>query len=156
MTSQEHNKFVAAAFFVYGCMQAMVSILIGFFMLAFMAAIPEREAVEFPPFAIFGIVMMVVILIQMAFAMPSFIAAYALWKRKSWAKPAGLVGAVLAAIHFPIGTGVCAYAFWFLLGDAGKEIYPTKQQSFQVSDYGANRVYEREYTPPPQPPNLWE
>ena len=156
MTNQEHNKFVAAAFFVHGCMQGMVLILIGLFMLIFVSAIPANETVDFPPFALFGILMFFILLVQLVFALPSFIAGYALWKRKNWAKPAGIVGAVFAAMHFPIGTAVCVYAFWFLLGDAGKEIYPPKNQAFPANNFTADHRYEPDYTRPPQPPNLWD
>ena len=155
MTDQEHNKYLAAAFLVHGCMQVMVLVLVGFIMLAFIAAIPKRETADFPPFAIFGIAMAVVFAILLAFSLPSFIAGYGLWKRKPWAKPAGLVGAVFAAMHFPIGTAVCAYAFWFLLGEGGKAIYPPKEQPLRSNRYGMNQVYERDPNTPPQPPNLW-
>jgi len=155
MTNQEHHKYIAVAFLVHGCMQVMMLILMGFFLLAFFVAIPQREMRDFPAFTIFGIVIVVVFLIQVAFSLPSFIAGYGLWKRKSWAKTAGIVGAVFAAMHFPIGTAICVYAFWFLLGEGGKEMYPSKKQSFQANNDGVNQIYERDPSVPPQPPNLW-
>ena len=156
MTNQEHNKYLAVSFLVHGCIHVMVSLFFGVIMLMFFAVIPERATVDGPPFAIFGFIMAFVLFIQLAQALPSFIAGYSIWKRKSWAKPAGIVGAVLAAMNFPIGTAVCVYAFWFLLGEGGKEIYPSKQQSLPQSNFTASHYDERQYNQPPQPPNLWD
>jgi hypothetical protein len=156
MTSDEHNKFVAAAFLVHGFMQFMVLLLIAAVMVVMLMAIPEREKADIPPVVLYTVVMGFIILFQLAFALPSLIAGYALWKRKRWAKTAGIVGGVLSAMHFPIGTLVCAYAFWFLLGDAGKAIYPPKQPSLRAGMNRMNPVYEQTYTPPPQPPSLWD
>jgi hypothetical protein len=54
---------------------------------------------------------------------PSFTAAYALLKRKSWARVAAIVAGVVSAMNVPLGTAACAYSLWFFLGDNWKEIY---------------------------------
>lgn len=75
--------------------------------------------------------------INIFFTIPSVVAAYALLKRRRWAKVAGIVGGATAAMSFPFGTAVAVYTFWFLFSDAGKALYD-----------GARPV-------PPSPPSEW-
>jgi hypothetical protein len=74
-----------------------------------------------------------------AMSIPSMVAGYALLRRRSWAKVAGIVGGVAAATSFPIGTAVAVYTFWFLFGEAGKQMYPAKKKHL-----------------PPPPPGEWQ
>jgi hypothetical protein len=83
----------------------------------------------FVVFGVFSVVMTV----------PSLIAGYALLRRRSWAKVAGIVGGVLAASSFPIGTAVAVYTFWFLFSETGKQVYPGKKNEL-----------------PPLPPGEWQ
>ena len=76
--------------------------------------------------------------INLAFTIPNVIAGYALLKRRPWAKVAGIVGGVTAAISFPIGTAVAVYTFWFLFSETGKAVYD-----------GASPPL------PPKPPSDW-
>jgi hypothetical protein len=61
---------------------------------------------------------------QVAFAVPSFIAAYGLRKKRKWARLASIVAGVVAAMNVPFGTAACVYGLWFFLGDNWKEVYP--------------------------------
>ncbi|MGB7208817.1 MAG: hypothetical protein WBD27_09185 [Pyrinomonadaceae bacterium] len=60
----------------------------------------------------------------MVFPTPSFIAAYGLLKRKSWARIASIIARVLSSMSVPIGTAACVYALWFFFGDQWKTVYP--------------------------------
>lgn len=70
---------------------------------------------------------------------PSFVAGYALLRRRSWAKVAGIVGGVVAATSFPIGTAVGAYTLWFLFSEQGKQVYAVSKKHL-----------------PPPPPGEWQ
>jgi hypothetical protein len=103
----------------------------------------------------------------MILMLPSFIAGYAILKRKSWAKMASIIAAVLETMSFPLGTAVAIYSFWFMFSDAGRAMYDKNFNSPQRPyalrdtppppasewDTRASREREREYVPPPQPPD---
>lgn len=155
MTNAEHNKYLAIAFLVHGSIHALFIIALALFFLMFFAVIPQQQNPDAPPLAFFGVIFAFVLLVQLIFTVPSFVAGYAIWKRKSWAKIAGTIGAVLAAMNFPIGTAVCVYHFWFFFGEAGKELYDNPNRNplaFNLNMKQGNG----EYIPPPQPPNLWQ
>jgi hypothetical protein len=154
MTSGDHNKYLTWAFLAFGIIQVLTLLLASLFIFFFLTAIPVQENPEFRPQMFFGVIVGVVILIQLVMASPLFIASYALWKRKSWAKAAAIVGGIVASLHFPLGTALCAYAFWFMFGDSGKELYGRPKDE-RYSGY-LNLNNQESYAPPPQPPNLWE
>lgn len=157
MTNQEHNKYLGLSFLVHGGLQVLFMLLIMVFFAFFFMVEPGRPGNE-PPLPFFLIIGGVFLLFQLAFAAPPLIAAYALLKRKPWARVAGIVAAVMAAMSFPIGTAVCVYALWFLLGEGGKEIYPQGGATARGSlPYAGEHVpwqeqtrrAEREHAPPP-------
>ena len=89
---------------------------------------------------------------------PSFVAGYALLKKKRWAKTAAIIGGVTAAMNFPIGTAVCVYTFWLLFSEQGKTLFdqanymlPPSRQTW-ASDVH-QRQEQREYIPPTTPPD---
>jgi len=91
-----------------------------------------------PPPAFFGAIMIFAALFNIVLTIPSLVAAYALLKRRPWAKIAGIIAGALSAMSFPMGTAVAVYTFWFLFSDAGKQVYEQAQ-----------------VTPPPAPPGSW-
>lgn len=168
MTPEEHNKTLGILHLVYGGMQALFMLMmIGLFALFIgsMSRAPGgggggSEA------GIFLAVMTVVMLISLAFTIPSFIAGYGLRKRKSWAKLWGIIAGVVAGMSFPLGTALCVYSIWFLISDAARELYGDSngQPKRRETLYGApepagwaaqyaSRERERDYAPPPSPPN---
>lgn len=76
-----------------------------------------------PPRAFFAGMIIFFSIFYLLFTLPSVIAAYALLKKKSWARIASIVAAVISAMNVPIGTAACVYALWFFLGDNWKAIY---------------------------------
>jgi hypothetical protein len=79
----------------------------------------------------FAVFFGVMLFVQTIFTIPSFVAAYALLKRKSWARVASIIAGVLSAMHMPIGTAACVYAMWFFFGENWKSVYP---QDAKVED----------------------
>ena len=163
MTNQEHNKYLGLSFLVHGAIQLIFTLLIMAFFAFFISVAPGQPGRgDEPPLAFFLILGAVMFVLQLVFTAPALVAAYALLKRKSWARTAGIVGAVMAGMSFPIGTAVCVYALWFLLGEGGKEIYPqggspARGQLPYAGEYvpwqEQARRAEREKAPPPTPPD---
>jgi hypothetical protein len=123
MTSDQHNRYVAYSFLGYAGFQLfwLLLMIVGF-SLFFRDLPPEPDnsglqqrmmelMIGFMS-VFFGIL-----------TLPSLIAAWAMLKRKPWARIAGIVGAVFCALSAPVGTAVCVYSIWFWTSDRWKEVY---------------------------------
>ena len=121
MTNEEHNKYIAWAFLSNGIFQVAMLFFVFLFMFAFLAAGPAGGDLPAGFMAgIFGFVFVV----NLVFLSPNFVAAYALLKRKPWARIAGIVAAVMAAMNVPLGTLAAVYSLWFFCGEPWKSVYP--------------------------------
>ena len=98
----------------------------------------SQEMGGLPPPPFLAAMFLVIGAFSVAMTIPSFVAGYALLRRRSWAKVAGIAGGVVAATSFPIGTAVAVYTFWFLFGEQGKQVYPARPKDL-----------------PPLPPKEW-
>jgi hypothetical protein len=160
MTLDDHNKTLGVLHLVYGGVHAFVLVMMyAFFGIAsiplFIA--PARDA---PPIALFLFIIAIITFFSLLFLIPPLVAGYGLLKRKSWGRTAGIVAAILMALNVPFGTALAVYSFWFLFG-AGERLYKDSFASF--SRYSLNDApprpasewaeREREYAPPPQPPD---
>lgn len=76
---------------------------------------------------IFGFTLITMAIINAIFAIPSAVGGYAVLKKRSWARTASIVAAVIAGMNFPIGTAACVYALWFFFGENWKEVYTDEQ-----------------------------
>lgn len=167
MTPEGHNKLLAWGHIAWGSLFALMGLVFGLmFGLfgVFAAADPDQK----DPFAgaflgLFGVIFGVFYLV---FAVPSIVAGIGLLKQKRWAKIWSIIGGVLSAMSFPIGTAVCVYTFWFFFSDPGKILYegaPRYPEYQPTGLYGAPanahwdrseaKTREYEYVPPAQPPN---
>ncbi|HEY9403493.1 MAG TPA: hypothetical protein VIQ24_12590 [Pyrinomonadaceae bacterium] len=164
MTPEEHNKALGICHLAYGGLSALMVIVMLIFFGAIMFAIPGGDA----PVGFFMLAFTFILIWSVILMLPSFIAGYAILKRKSWAKTASIVAAVLETMSFPLGTAVAIYSFWFMFGDAGRALYDKnftyQQRPYSLRDapppppasqWGArsSREREREYVPPAQPPD---
>lgn len=149
MSGKEHAKTLGILFWVYEGFQ-IFSLILGFlillamsgFMFSQFSKMPHR-ADQPPPeviFGIMGVVFIVVIVLNLLFLIPGVVAAYGLKKEKSWAKTWLTIACVLAALNFPLGTGLAIYGLWFVFGNQGKA-------------YFENRSGDLFSAPPP--PNNW-
>lgn len=125
MTAEEHNKYVGLAQLGYAALHilmliAMTSVMGVMFSRIFQQA--ERMGGDPPP-AFVGLIFVFAGLFNVVLTIPSVVAGYALLKRRPWAKVAGIIGGVLAAMSFPIGTAVAVYTFWFLFSEPGRQLY---------------------------------
>ncbi|MGB7922927.1 MAG: hypothetical protein WCF57_06755 [Pyrinomonadaceae bacterium] len=166
MTPEEHNKTLGILHLVYGGLQSLIMLTMMVFFSFFAEAMRRAPGGGNSEAGLFLGIMMVVLLFSLAFTIPSFVAGYGLLKRKSWAKLWGIIAGVVAGMSFPLGTALCVYSIWFLIGDAGKALYgdSNSQPKRRETLYGApepagwaaqyaSREHEHDYAHPPQPPN---
>ena len=116
MTPEEHNSWLARAHLAYGTLSVLL--------FGVVIAWVFREGFRDPMDVIFTVVgISVVLLGNLVFIAPSFVAGWALLKRKRWAKMAAIVAGATAAMYFPFGPAVTIYTYWFLFGKAGRALY---------------------------------
>ncbi len=119
MTPQEHNKMLGIFHLIYGAFSGLLMLAIVAFMF-FLAAAAPQDGPVFAPFMFMGVFFFFYALV---FTLPSFVAGYAMLKRKAWARTASIVAAVVETMSMPIGTAVAVYSFWFMFSDVGKRFY---------------------------------
>ena len=125
MTALEQNKYLGIAHLGYAAFQLLMTIVMMVFVGALMADISRNTArMGHDPFGGFMSVIFVFAgVVQLAFTIPSIVAGYGFLKRRPWAKIAGIVAGVVAAMSFPIGTALTVFTFLFLFSNAGKQLY---------------------------------
>lgn len=142
MTDEEHNKYIAWAFLANGIFQSAILLFVFLFLIAIFLGSGASDP-NFPGgfmATIFGFVLIV----NLVMLSPNFVAAYALLKKKPWARIAGIVAAAMAAMNVPLGTMAAVYSLWFFCGEQWKSVYS------QPEDSVANRSFL------PQAETQWE
>lgn len=168
MTPQDHNKMIGIMYLIWGGFNALMMFIMIPFILMMLGAMGSDPTPP-PEFkAVLGIFMGVIVTVSVLFAIPPLLAGYALLKRKSWAKVAGIVAACFSALSMPFGTALTVYTLWFLCGPEGNKLYrkgdPYAYEPWRGTlhdgsafDWEAQRVADanrrRDYVPPPQPPD---
>jgi hypothetical protein len=168
MTPADHNKVISIMHLIYGGFFTLVAFMVLLFM-GFVAGMISSIAAtdpNAPPAALFWMLAVFVFVIYLVMSLPSLIAGYAMMKKKSWARMAGIVASILAAMSFPFGTALCVYSLWYFFGDAGKAYerdlaappwHGSLGQGQPRGDYAQTFGHERErqpaYRPPAQPPD---
>lgn len=122
MTNEQHNRYIAYTFFAHAGIQLFLALAMVLFFTLFLY-IPVEPGRPAPPREIFGFMAAFIGFFYLAFGLPSAIAGYALLKKKSWARIASIIAAVVGAMNVPIGTAAAVYALWFFFGENWKEIY---------------------------------
>lgn len=126
MTSEEHNKFVWWGFLAHGLFQVFMLLLMFVFMFGFIfAGMPSDPA---PPLALFAVIFGIFAIVYLTFIIPSFIAAYGVKNKKSWARVASIIAAAMSVMNMPFGTLAGVHAFWFFCGENWKEVYPDSSE----------------------------
>ena len=167
MTLEDHNKVIGIMHLIWGGFNAlMMVILIPLFIAIAGLGAADPNA---PPglAAVFGIFGVLMLFFALLFGLPPILAGYAMLKRKSWAKTAGIIAACVEALSFPFGTALCVYTLWFHLGEGqnfhrdGNAFAPQDWRGSlregSAYDWETRRAPQssrpREYTPPHQPPD---
>jgi hypothetical protein len=171
MTPQDHNKVIGIMHLIYGGFNALMMVIFVPFFFAIGAGVASDPNAPPAVTAMFGFIGVLMLFLALIFGLPPILAGYAMLKRKSWARVAGIVAACLEALSFPFGTALCVYTLWFLFGQQGENFHRSGGvgqmygRGFQApplpdaSTYGwdAQRAQQsnrqRDYVPPPQPPD---
>ena len=131
MTAEQHNKYLGYAHIAYAAFHSLLGIFFAVFMMVMMATLPNSGGGNDPPLGFFIFMAGIMLVFTVGWTVPSMIAAYALLKRKSWAKTAGIVAGVFAATQMPVGTAVGVYTFWFLFTENGRQLYDRPANSLR-------------------------
>ena len=123
MNPETHNRYLGLAHVGYG----LVNIVLMALMMAFFLRRWQFWDRDDLIFSSLGFGMMG--LLTLIYMLPSFIAAWALLKRKPWAKTAAIVAGAVAAMYFPLGPLVTVYTFWFLFSEPGRKLYDRQAQA---------------------------
>ena len=151
MTPEQHNKYLGLAHLAHGGLFLLMVLAILALMSAVFFFAPSGPGNPPPPPAFIAIMWVFMGGFYGLMLLPSFIAGYALLKRKRWARVAAIIGGVTAAMSFPVGTAVCAYTFWFLFSEPGKFLYDRPMSVLPPATGQPQR--ELQYVPPTAPPD---
>ena len=157
MAPTDHNKALGILHIAYGGLSMFLMVMISIFMLGMFGVLavnqPPSEAM---PMGLFAVLMVFMVLINLIIIAPSFLAGYALLKRKTWARTMGIVGGIIAGMSFPFGTALCIYTLWFLFGEKGRSLYDRAAYALPPAPpvwASASRKQEPQYVPPTSPPD---
>jgi hypothetical protein len=157
MTPTSHNKTLGILHLAYAGLMTLLMAAMSIFMLAMMSMETANNNGEPIPVGFLAFTAIVLVLVTLLHAIPSFLAGYALLKRKRWAKTMGLIAAIVAGLNFPLGSALCVFTLYFLFGESGRLLYPQAAYALPPGDAswaGTNsRELEREYVPPSAPPD---
>ncbi|HEX8473606.1 MAG TPA: hypothetical protein VF666_06205 [Pyrinomonadaceae bacterium] len=171
MTPQDHNKALGILHLAYGGVHLLLLTIVSLFL--FLAVSGAAFAVPFDngelPVTFF--ILALIWTVGALLTLPPLVAGYAILKRKSWGRLAGIVAGIVSALNFPFGMALCIYSLWFFFGE-GRALYDTplawetRQQPYTLredasdaSTFGWNTQRkssderERVYVPPLQPPD---
>jgi hypothetical protein len=157
MTPEQHNRYLGFAHLGYAAFHSLMGVVIGILMIVMLSSLPDSTRGNPPPPVFFVMMAGFMIVFALGWSLPSFIAAYALLKKKRWAKTASIVAGCFAAAQMPLGTAVAVYTFWFAFGETGRLLYdkPAKSLPGAALEDGArlNQEKAHEYFPPAAPPD---
>lgn len=155
MTPTSHNKILGILHLAYGGLTALVLAVMIIFVLTMMSM--ETSNGEPLPVGLVVFMTIILVVVTLLHAVPSFLAGYALLKRKRWARTMGIIAAVVAGLSFPLGSALCVYSLWFLFGESGRFLYHKAAYALPPGDASwartTTRELEREYVPPSAPPD---
>ncbi len=157
MTPEQHNKYLGLAHLAYAVLHSLMGTFIGIMMVVVFSTLPPSQPGNPPPPAVFVGMAAFMVVFTLVWCIPSMIAAYALLKRKKWAKTASIVAGVFAATQIPVGTAVGIYSFWFAFGEPGRLLYDRPAKSLAppspTDSARINQEKPDEYFPPAKPPD---
>lgn len=123
MTPEQHNKWLGLSHLAYALLHAAMGIFFTVLLAVMFSTMPSSPREPPPPPAFIAIMCAFILITMVGWVAPSLIAAYALLKRKKWAKTAGIIAGVFAAAQLPVGTAVAVYTFWFAFSEPGRLLY---------------------------------
>jgi hypothetical protein len=123
MTGQEHNKTLAALYFIYSGIHGLTLLGLLLLVLVVKFATPAAEVISTTAVAIGAVAFVILFL---AVGLLPLVVGYGFRKRAGWVKPLGNIVAVISLVNIPIGTALGVYTMKFFRSDAGRELYGGK------------------------------
>jgi len=120
MTTEEHNKTLATLYFIYGAMHGLT--LAGLLLLVLAVKLAAVGSSSISTFWI-GIGVLVFIVLLLLVGLLPLVEGYALKKHKRWARPFGIILAVISLINIPVGTALGIYTIKFFRSEGGVRLY---------------------------------
>ncbi len=158
MAGTDHNKILGIIHLAYGILGVGLIALISVILLLFIG-ISAAAADDLLGAGILGVVLVIFVVINIVLSIPSFLAGYAMLKRKRWARTASIVAAVTDGMNFPFGTALCIYTLWFIFSDQGRLLYDNVRPATALPPAPppwistGSKQREMNYIPPVAPPD---
>ena len=159
MTPSGHNRTLGFLHLLYGVFCIALITVVTFLISGTIDAMAgSRGPGDAVPVATLAALIVGGVFVSLVLITPSFIAGYALLKRKQWARRIGIVAGVLAGLTFPFGTLLCVYTLWFLFGEKGKFLYHKAAYALPPVPEPRRRLKKllrasEPYVPPTTPPD---
>jgi uncharacterized BrkB/YihY/UPF0761 family membrane protein len=159
MKPSGHNRTLGLLHLLYGVFCIGLIVVVTFLISGTIDAMAvSRGPGDAVPVATLAALIVGGVFLSLVLITPSFIAGYALLKRKQWARRIGIIAGVLAGLTFPFGTMLCVYTLWFLFGEKGKFLYHKAAYALPPSPEPRRRVKKllrasEPYVPPTTPPD---
>lgn len=159
MTPSGHNRTLGLLHLLYGVFCIALIIVVTFLISGTIDAMAvSRGPGDAVPVATVAALIVGGVFVSLVLITPSFIAGFALLKRKQWARRIGIIAGVLAGLTFPFGTLLCVYTLWFLFGEKGKFLYHKAAYALPPTPEPRRRLKKllrasEPYVPPTTPPD---
>src|SRR5689334_12742446 len=105
MTAEEHNKTLAALYFIYSGIHGLT--LVGLLLLVLVVKFATPAAVISTPTLAIGSVVFVILFL--AVGLLPLLAGYGFRKHAAWVKPLATIVAIISFVNIPIGTALGVY-----------------------------------------------
>src|SRR5690349_2417684 len=123
MTAEEHNKTLAALYFIYSGVHGLTLVGLLLLVLVVKFATPAAEVISTATLAIGSVVFVILFL---AVGLLPLLVGYGFRKRAAWVKPLATIVAIISLVNIPIGTALGIYTIKFFRSEPGRLLYGGK------------------------------
>jgi len=123
MTAEEHNKTLAALYFIYSGVHGLTLVGLLLWVLVVKFATPAAEVISTATLAIGSVVFVILFL---AVGLLPLLVGYGFRKRAAWVKPLATIVAIISLVNIPIGTALGIYTIKFFRSEPGRLLYGGK------------------------------
>jgi|ERR1041385_7012774 hypothetical protein len=123
MTAEEHNKTLAALYFIYSGIHGLT--LVGLLLLVLVLKFATAAAEVFST-ATLALGSVVFVILFLAVGLLPLLVGYGFRKHAAWVKPLATIVAIISLVNIPIGTALGVYTIKFFRSDPGRMLYGGK------------------------------
>ncbi len=118
---EKHFNVIAYLNFAYGGLLAAAALIVGA-VFSLISQVPSTEMATEEAYLVGGIGA-VIAFVLILFAIPYWIAGYAILKRFAWGRILGMILGALALFSIPIGTALGVYVIWAFTRPEAEEAF---------------------------------